>query len=136
MCHQIFKYTIKHPDPYFSSFWSSFSHLGVPQAQKGWETPRVMIFFTDITEQVKNETEFKKNLTKEKHLNELKTNFMNMVSHELRTPLSVILSNTELLVQKLKKVQNDTVKKHTDMIITQIDGMINLLNEYLFISKV
>jgi signal transduction histidine kinase len=105
-------------------------------AQKGWETPRVMIFFTDITEQVKNETECKKELTKETHLNELKTNFMNMVSHALRTSLSVILSNTELLVQKLKKVQNDTVKKHTDMIITQIDGMINLLNEFLFISKV
>ena len=105
-------------------------------SQKGWETPRVMIFFTDITEQVKNETEFKKNLTKEKHLNELKTNFMNMVSHELRTPLSVILSNTELLVHKLQKIQNDTVKKHTDMIINQIDGMINLLNEFLFISKV
>ncbi len=105
-------------------------------SQKGWETPRVMIFFTDITEQVKNETEFKKNLTKEKHLNELKTNFMNMVSHELRTPLSVILSNTELLVHKLQKIQNDTVKKHTDMIVNQIDGMINLLNEFLFISKV
>jgi PAS domain S-box-containing protein len=105
-------------------------------SQKGWETPRVMIFFTDITEQVKNETEFKKNLTKEKHLNELKTNFMNMVSHELRTPLSVILSNTELLVHKLQKIQNDSVKKHTDMIINQIDGMINLLNEFLFISKV
>ncbi|MEI6585444.1 MAG: ATP-binding protein [Sediminibacterium sp.] len=105
-------------------------------SQKGFETPRVMIFFTDITEQVKNETEFKKNLTKEKHLNELKTNFMNMVSHELRTPLSVILSNTELLVQKLQKIKNDTVKKHTDMIINQIDGMINLLNEFLFISKV
>jgi PAS domain S-box-containing protein len=105
-------------------------------SQKGWETPRVMIFLTDITEQVKNETEFKKNLTKEKHLNELKTNFMNMVSHELRTPLSVILSNTELLVHKLQKNKNDTVKKHTDMIINQIDGMINLLNEFLFISKV
>ena len=105
-------------------------------SQKGFETPRVMIFFTDITEQVKNETEFKKNLTKEKHLNELKTNFMNMVSHELRTPLSVILSNTELLVQKLQKNQNDTVKKYTDKIINQIDGMINLLNEFLFISKV
>ena len=103
-------------------------------SQKGWETPRVMIFFTDITEQVKNETEFKKNLTKEKHLNELKTNFMNMVSHELRTPLSVILSNTELLVHKLQKIQNDTVKKHTDMIVNQIDGMINLLNELLFKS--
>ena len=105
-------------------------------SQKGWATPRMMIFFTDITEQVNNETEFKKNLTKEKHLNELKTNFMNMVSHELRTPLSVILSNTELLVQKLQKTQNISVTKHTDMIINQIDGMINLLNEFLFISKV
>ena len=105
-------------------------------SQKGWETPRVMIFFTDITEQVKIETEFKKNLIKEKHLNELKTNFMNMVSHELRTPLSVMLSNTELLVQKLQKIQNNTVKKHTDIIINQIDGMTKLLNDFLFISKV
>lgn len=104
--------------------------------QKGWTSPRIMIFFTDITEQVKSEFEFKKNLTREKYLNELKTNFMNMVSHELRTPLSVILSNTELLVQKLKRLNVDTVEKHTNMIVDQIDGMINLLNEFLFVSKI
>lgn len=104
--------------------------------QKDWKSPRIIVFFTDITEQVRIEEEFKKNLAREKYLNELKTNFMNMVSHELRTPLSVILSNTELLMMRLQHFRVSGIERYTNTITHQIDGMTNLLNEFLFVSKV
>ncbi len=105
-------------------------------SQKDWKLPLVIVFFTDITEQIRIEEEFKKNLTREKYLNELKTNFMNMVSHELRTPLSVILSNTELLMMRLEDVKVSGIERYTNTVINQIDGMTKLLNEFLFVSKV
>ncbi len=104
--------------------------------QKDWKSPRIIVFFTDITEQVRIEEEFKKNLAREKYLNELKTNFMNMVSHELRTPLSVILSNTELLMMRLQHFRVSGIERYTNTVMNQIDGMTNLLNEFLFVSKV
>jgi PAS domain S-box-containing protein len=104
--------------------------------QKDWKSPRIIVFFTDITEQVRIEEEFKKNLSREKYLNELKTNFMNMVSHELRTPLSVILSNTELLMMRLQHFRVSGIERYTNTVMHQIDGMTNLLNEFLFVSKV
>jgi len=104
--------------------------------QKDWKSPIIIVFFTDITEQVRIEEEFKRNLTREKYLNELKTNFMNMVSHELRTPLSVILSNTELIMMRLQHFRVSGIERYTNKVINQIDGMINLLNKFLFISEV
>lgn len=104
--------------------------------QKDWNSPRVIVFFTDITEQVRIEEEFKKNLAREKYLNELKSNFMNMVSHELRTPLSIILSNTELLMMRLQHFRVSGIDRYTNTVMHQIDGMTNLLNEFLFVSKV
>ncbi len=104
--------------------------------QKDWKSPRIIVFFTDITEQIRIEEEFKKNLSREKYLNELKTNFMNMVSHELRTPLSVILSNTELLMMRLQHFRVSGIERYTNTVMHQIDGMTNLLNEFLFVSKV
>jgi PAS domain S-box-containing protein len=104
--------------------------------QKDWKSPRIIVFLTDITEQVRIEEEFKKNLAREKYLNELKTNFMNMVSHELRTPLSVILSNTELLMMRLQHFRVSGIERYTNTVMHQIDGMTNLLNEFLFVSKV
>ena len=59
-----------------------------------------------------------------------------MVSHELRTPLSVILSNTELLMMRLQHFRVSGIERYTNTVMHQIDGMTNLLNEFLFVSKV
>lgn len=100
---------------------------------------RYAVFMTDITDQVHAETELKKIAKQERRLNELKSNFMNMVSHELRTPLSVILSSTELIelnLAKLNNQQSNSLSVYTDRIIGQVDRMTQLMNDFLFISKV
>ena len=104
--------------------------------QKDWNSPRIIVSFTDITEQVRIEEGYKKILAREKYLNELKTNFMNMASHELRTPLSVILSNTELLMLRLHHFRVTGVDRYANTVIHQIEVMTKLLNEFLFLSKV
>jgi PAS domain S-box-containing protein len=99
---------------------------------------RYAIFMTDITDQILAEAKLKKIAKQERKLNELKSNFMNMVSHELRTPLSVILSSTELIELKLNKDNhyNSHLSTYTERIIAQVDRMSQLMNDFLFISKV
>jgi len=99
---------------------------------------RFAIFMTDITDQILAETKLKKIAKQERKLNELKSNFMNMVSHELRTPLSVILSSTELIELKLNNDNqfNSSLSTYTERIIAQVDRMSQLMNDFLFISKI
>lgn len=99
---------------------------------------RYAIFMTDITDQILAEAKLKKIAKQERKLNELKSNFMNMVSHELRTPLSVILSSTELIELKLNNDNqfNSSLSTYTERIIAQVDRMSQLMNDFLFISKI
>lgn len=99
---------------------------------------RYAIFMTDITDQILAETKLKKIAKQERKLNELKSNFMNMVSHELRTPLSVILSSTELIELKLNNDNQfkSSLSTYTERIIAQVDRMSQLMNDFLFISKI
>ncbi len=97
---------------------------------------RFAIFFNDITTQLNAENELKKIAKQERKLNELKSNFMNLVSHELRTPLTVILSNVELIdlingASKGKPVPDIYTRRITE----QVDEMVSLINNFLFVSK-
>eukprot|EP01041_Mallomonas_annulata_P021095 gene21095-41060_t len=69
----------------------------------------------------------------------MKTNFMSMVSHELRTPLSVILSSAEILEMIYSKLPAKEIEKgaaYINRIIGQVDKMTQLMNDFLFISKI
>lgn len=59
--------------------------------------PSVAGRLLDITESVQKERNMRKMISKEKELNNLKSDFIHITSHELRTPLSVILSSAEIL---------------------------------------
>lgn len=99
----------------------------------------VAIFFTDITDQLRAEQDLLDAAIKERSLSDMKTNFMSMVSHELRTPLSVILSSAEILEMIYSKLPAKEIEKgaaYINRIIGQVDKMTQLMNDFLFISKI
>lgn len=99
----------------------------------------VAVFFTDITDQLKAQKDLLETAMRERNLSEMKTNFMSMVSHELRTPLSVILSSAEILEMVYSKLAPEMVEKGTmyiNRIVGQVDKMTQLMNDFLFISKI
>jgi PAS domain S-box-containing protein len=99
----------------------------------------VAIFFSDITDQLRAEQDLLDTAIRERSLSDMKTNFMSMVSHELRTPLSVILSSAEILEMIYSKLSSKEVEKgatYLTRIIGQVDKMTQLMNDFLFISKI
>ncbi|HQS25020.1 MAG: hypothetical protein B7Y11_02565 [Sphingobacteriia bacterium 24-36-13] len=99
----------------------------------------VAIFFSDITDQLRAEQDLLDAAIKERSLSDMKTNFMSMVSHELRTPLSVILSSAEILEMIYSKLPAKEIEKgaaYINRIIGQVDKMTQLMNDFLFISKI
>jgi signal transduction histidine kinase/PAS domain-containing protein len=102
--------------------------------QKNW-----MLCFTDVTDHVNAVEGLKKIIIKEKNLTELKNNFVEMVSHELRNPLSIILSNIDLIEQKIDQIgweKSEPFKKYTQRITNQIDIITTLLNDVLVVEKI
>jgi signal transduction histidine kinase len=72
---------------------------------------------------------------KEKELGELKSRFVTVASHEFRTPLSTILSSA-YLVEKYSQVEhNPKVDKHLARIKNSVEGMKNILEDFLSLGK-
>jgi len=102
------------------------------------DSGRISFFMKDITDQVHQLEAYKELAEKEKHLNDMKSGFVNMTSHELRTPLAVIQSCTEIiqLLSEENQLTPEELKYHTDTVIGQVDKMTSLMNELLLISKI
>lgn len=71
----------------------------------------------------------------EKELNELKSRFVTTASHEFRTPLSTILSSTYLLEKYNELDPNEKVEKHLHRIRGAVEGMKNILEDFLSLGK-
>ncbi len=89
----------------------------------------------DITERKQAETELRLALDQEKELNELKSRFSSMVSHEFRTPLTVIRSSTDLLQRYADRMDADKRQEHFGQIQSQIEQLVNMLNEVLALGR-
>ena len=90
----------------------------------------------DLTERKKAEKNLIEALTKEKKLGELKSRFVTLASHEFRTPLSTI-SSSAFLIEKYKETSDDSKrKKHLDRIISAVNNLSNILNDFLNVGKI
>lgn len=88
-----------------------------------------------IEEALRNsEEELRQALEKEKELSELKSRFVTMASHEFRTPLTSILSSADL-IEAYTKDPEDKRLRHVGRIKSAVNNMINILNDFLSLSK-
>lgn len=116
----------------FSYYLSNFSSYHTKEK-------RVAVFLNDITSRLIAERKLKRIASEERRINEMKSGFISLVSHELRTPLSVILASTELIEMFCAKSNETEAAKtgvYTGRIIQQVDKMTQLMNEFLFLSKI
>lgn len=88
-------------------------------------------------------------ITKEKEVDQMKTDFISTVSHELRTPLTSVLGFAKVIKKKLqesvlplvqtddKKVQRTVrqVNENIDIIVSEGERLTNLINDLLDIAK-
>ncbi|MBT6514013.1 MAG: HAMP domain-containing histidine kinase [Crocinitomicaceae bacterium] len=77
-------------------------------------------------------------LIAEKKLHQERTSFVSAVSHQFRTPLAIIQSNADLLNMVLAKMNmhdNIQIPKITTRINSEIDKMVELMNDLLETGK-
>ena len=79
--------------------------------------------------------ELEQALEKEKELNEMKSRFITMASHEFRTPLSTILSSASLISKYVETHHQDQREKHVGRIKSAVNGLTEILNDFLSIGK-
>lgn len=89
----------------------------------------------DITQRKHTEASLRSALAQEKELSELKTRFISMVSHDFRTPLTVIQSSAEILQAYHDRLDEQRKTQHFSKIRTQIQRMVQMLNDVLTISR-
>ncbi|MFA5245808.1 MAG: PAS domain-containing protein [Pedobacter sp.] len=92
----------------------------------------------DITALKNAELNTKNALTKEKELNELKSQFVSIASHEIRTPLASIQSSSDLIQMFIsaEEIPKDKIKKHLDKISSQIFRLSSIMSNLLTIGKI
>jgi PAS domain S-box-containing protein len=95
---------------------------------------------SDITEIVNKELYLNEIISKEKELNNSKSQFIRITSHELRTPLAIIQANTEILemYHSGSLGNNSKLKPEVMMgrIMKEVRLMTEILNELMMISRI
>ncbi len=75
-------------------------------------------------------------VTKEKEVDRLKTEFISITSHELRTPLATIKNSVTLLISGATGAINENQHKFLDIAKRNIDRLSALINNLLDLSKI
>jgi PAS domain S-box-containing protein len=77
-----------------------------------------------------------RDVTQERELDRMKTEFVSQVSHELRTPLTAIKGFTELLLDGDAGDVNDEQQEYLDIVKSNVDRLVALINDLLDISRI
>jgi len=77
-----------------------------------------------------------RDVTREREIDSMKTEFVSTVSHELRTPLASIKGSLHLLLSDGRLVLDETQRRLVDISLKNTDRLIRLINNILDISKI
>ena len=95
-----------------------------------------VIIAKEISELKKIEDHLVKLLEKEKKLNELRTQYLNLASHEFRTPLNVILSSA-FIISKYEKTEDQANREEQiKHIVSAVNLLRDIINDFLSLSKI
>jgi signal transduction histidine kinase/transcriptional regulator with GAF, ATPase, and Fis domain/ActR/RegA family two-component response regulator len=76
-----------------------------------------------------------RDVTREREIDRMKTEFVSTVSHELRTPLASIKGSLHLLLSDEHLVLDETQRHLVDISLKNTDRLIRLINNILDVSK-
>jgi signal transduction histidine kinase/transcriptional regulator with GAF, ATPase, and Fis domain/ActR/RegA family two-component response regulator len=76
-----------------------------------------------------------RDVTRDREIDRMKTEFVSTVSHELRTPLASIKGSLHLLLSDEHLVLDETQRRLVDISLKNTDRLIRLINNILDISK-
>lgn len=74
-------------------------------------------------------------LTRERELNELKSNFVTLASHEFRNPMGTILSSAALIGRYNGADDGEKRERHVQRIKSAVNSLTGLLNDFLSLSQ-
>lgn len=113
----------------------------VPVADKHGKPVKLIWVENDISEQKLAASETRLALERERELNTLKTQFIQMASHEFRTPMASIQTSIDVLKHHAAKALNPenelrrTIERHHDRILIEIQRMTGILSDVLLTGK-
>jgi signal transduction histidine kinase len=74
-------------------------------------------------------------VTREKELDEMKANFVNLVTHELRTPMVAIQKSVELILSQTTGPINDDQQRFLSISKNNLDRLNRLINDLLDMAR-
>lgn len=74
-------------------------------------------------------------ITEQKQVDTAKSEFVALATHQLRTPISAIRWNVELLQKNMREIKTEKQTRYLDKIERNTLRMINLINDFLSVSK-
>lgn len=77
-----------------------------------------------------------RDITKERDVDKMKTEFLSLASHQLRTPLTAIRLFNEMLLNERRGKLNAVQKEYLDNISQSTQRMISLVNDLLNVSRI
>jgi PAS domain S-box-containing protein len=107
----------------------------IPILDSSGEVTAVMGVSRDISDRKHAIKELEEAYSKEKELNRLRNDFINIVSHEFRTPLSAILSSAELLEHYGDGWSHEKCLQHIQRIEEAVGRLTELLNDLFSIRN-
>jgi PAS domain S-box-containing protein len=77
-----------------------------------------------------------RDVTNEKEIDKMKTEFISTVSHELRTPLTIMKEFASIISDEIAGKLTKEQKEYIDIVKDNIERLIRLINDLLDISKI